>query len=335
MSPIDKPADRDGAREAILGKVRASLGVDATVDGQSGARAAVVEGRLEHPVRHLTPERVLKPRADLEALLAAVESLTRAAARDVLSQEELPLRAPPLRAPPLTKSAATDTTAFAAAAGEPDLQATAAAASPAIEERASTLDGPIAVYQWVKNNTRFELYFGAMKGAEQTLLEGRGNDADINALLVELLRAKGVPARFVRGVIRLPVETAQNWLGVDLRERVEQALGAAAVPYEPVFSGGGLVAVELEHVWVEAYVPYSNYRGARLDDQGKAWIPLDASFKTHRVEPGFRVLEAMSFDARAFVRESLESDGLAHADPLATLRQRVTDYLRASQPGMA
>ncbi len=71
MSPIDKPADRDGAREAILGKVRASLGVDATVDGQSGARAAVVEGRLENPVRHLTPERVLKPRADLEALFAS------------------------------------------------------------------------------------------------------------------------------------------------------------------------------------------------------------------------------------------------------------------------
>ena len=67
MSPIDKPADRDGAREAILGKVRKSLGID----GQSGARAAVVERRIERPVRHLTPARVLKPRADLEALFAA------------------------------------------------------------------------------------------------------------------------------------------------------------------------------------------------------------------------------------------------------------------------
>ena len=67
MSPIDKPADRDGARETILAKVRTSLGID----GQSGARAAVVEGRLEHPVRHLTPERVLKPKADLETLFAS------------------------------------------------------------------------------------------------------------------------------------------------------------------------------------------------------------------------------------------------------------------------
>lgn len=67
MSPLDKPADRDGAREAILAKVRKSLGID----GQSGARAAVVETRLERPVRHLTPARVLKPKADLEALFAS------------------------------------------------------------------------------------------------------------------------------------------------------------------------------------------------------------------------------------------------------------------------
>ena len=67
MSPIDKPADRDGAREAILGKVRKSLGIV----GQSGARDAVVEGRIERPVRHLTPARVLKPKADLEALFAS------------------------------------------------------------------------------------------------------------------------------------------------------------------------------------------------------------------------------------------------------------------------
>lgn len=67
MSPIDRPADRDGAREAILAKVRKSLGID----GQSGARAAVVEGRIDRPERHLTPARVLKPKADLEDLFAS------------------------------------------------------------------------------------------------------------------------------------------------------------------------------------------------------------------------------------------------------------------------
>ena len=28
-------------------------------------------------------------------------------------------------------------------------------------------------------------------------------------------------------------------------------------------------------VWVEAYVPYSNYRGMPADQTGSTWIPLD------------------------------------------------------------
>lgn len=67
MSPIERPADRDGAREAILAKVRRSLGIA----GQSGTRAALVEGRIETPTRHLVPARALKPRSDLETLFTS------------------------------------------------------------------------------------------------------------------------------------------------------------------------------------------------------------------------------------------------------------------------
>ncbi len=67
MTPPDRPADREGAREAVLGKVRRALGIAA----QSGARAAVVERRLDAPPRSLIPERVAKPKADLEALFAS------------------------------------------------------------------------------------------------------------------------------------------------------------------------------------------------------------------------------------------------------------------------
>lgn len=71
MSAIEKPADREGAREAILAKVRASLGIELEAPGQSGARSAIVERRIEAPPRHLTPARVLKPKVDLEALFAS------------------------------------------------------------------------------------------------------------------------------------------------------------------------------------------------------------------------------------------------------------------------
>ena len=172
-----------------------------------------------------------------------------------------------------------------------------------LQEVAENLDGPVAVYEYVKNNTAFELYFGLMKGAEQTLLECRGNDADTNDLLVNLLRAKGIPARYVRGVIRLSTDQAMNLFGVELPERVEQVLDAAAVPYEPVLEAGGLAGVMKEHIWVEAYLPYSNYRGTSLDDQGKRWVPLDASFEFHTIQEGTRVLESMDFDAEEFLQE--------------------------------
>ena len=267
--------------------------------------------------------------AELEACLTMLEPLARATREDILSAQELSLRAPKFRAPPLIKSGVTETAAIAA---DDKPEASLIGSVPdSIQELAESLDGPIAAYEFVKNNTRYELYFGAMKGSEQTFLEGRGNDADINAFLVDLLRAEGVPARFVRGVIQLPIDTAMNLFGVEQRERVEQALAAAAVPYEPVLAGGVLSGIEMEHIWAEAYVPYSNYRGAGLDDQGKRWIPLDASFKFHDIDEGIRVLEGMGFDAGAFVDESFVADPLE--DPLEALGSQVSDYLDANLPG--
>jgi hypothetical protein len=71
--------------------------------------------------------------------------------------------------------------------------------APEIRQRAETFSGPIETYEWVRNAVRPELYHGFMKGPLQTLLETSGNDADTAGLLIALLRAKGIPARYVRG----------------------------------------------------------------------------------------------------------------------------------------
>ena len=268
---------------------------------------------------------------DTEECLRLFESLSRSSRRDLLSAQDLPLRAPELRAPLLDTSGAADTASLTARAEEPATPVIGSVPS-SLQEVAESLAGPVAVYEYVKNNTTFELYFGLMKGAEQTYLEGRGNDADINALLVNLLRAKGIPARYVRGVIRLSSDQAMNLFGVESPERVEQVLDAAAVPYEPVLEGGGLAGVMKEHIWVEAYLPYSNYRGTSLDDQGKRWVPLDASFEFHTIQEGSRVLEAMDFDADAFLQGLFIDDPTA--DPLEELLLRVETYLETHEPGM-
>ena len=270
--------------------------------------------------------------SEIEACLRALEPMAEAEREDILSAQELPLRELDLTPPPLSKEGPPTTASFAVAEDAASLADSIGSVPDAIRELSAGLDGAVAAYELVKNQTRFELYFGSMKGSVQTLREGSGNDADINRLLVDLLRAEGVPARYVRGVVRLTMAQAEGLIGT---ERVEQALSAALVPYEPVFLGGaaGVGAVEIEHIWVEAYVPWSNYRGTGVDARGRRWVPLDASFKFHTVDEGHRVLEEMGFDAETFVLAALEA--APQTDPLAVVRADVTAYLDANVPGVS
>jgi hypothetical protein len=97
--------------------------------------------------------------------------------------------------------------------------------SAAIAAKAEELEwSPVKIYEWVKNNIETEWYWGCMKGAEQTLLQGSGNDADQAALLVAMLRASGYPARYVRGVIEFfPEDMAKiaNLIGVEDSSRFD------------------------------------------------------------------------------------------------------------------
>ena len=69
----------------------------------------------------------------------------------------------------------------------------------------------------LKNNIKTEWYWGLMKGAEETLRQKSGNDADQAALLVAMLRSAGFPARFVQGTIEFfpNLEVARNITGIN------------------------------------------------------------------------------------------------------------------------
>ncbi|GAB4334213.1 MAG: hypothetical protein Kow0089_03290 [Desulfobulbaceae bacterium] len=154
--------------------------------------------------------------------------------------------------------------------------------SPAIAELARSLDwNPVKMYEWVKNNVATEWYWGAMKGAEETLRQQSGNDADQASLLVALFRAAGYPARFVRGVIEFfpDLDAAREQTGLDDPAAVSRLFRAAGIPAEPVVAGGRIVNFRVGHVWAEVKIPYANYRGTALDDKGRAWVPLDTTLK--------------------------------------------------------
>ncbi len=90
-----------------------------------------------------------------------------------------------------------------------------------MQELANALgNDAIRIFNYVHEHIEYEPYFGALKGAGLTLLEGSGNDVDQACLLGALLRAAGANVQYETGILLLPdtsadVNNASQWLGVD------------------------------------------------------------------------------------------------------------------------
>jgi transglutaminase-like putative cysteine protease len=192
---------------------------------------------------------------------------------------------------------------------------------------------PVAIFEFVLNEVRTEFYYGAIKGAVGALRDRRANDVDKASLLVALMRASRIPARYVRGVIALPSMDALSWTGVSSTRRAADVLARAGIPFRAVRQGGSIAAFEIEHTWVEVYLPYANYRGVALDASGQAWIPLDASMSALEFSPGIDPLDAMGFDAESLVGEYLAAPRAV--SPLEFLRERISTYLAAERPELS
>jgi len=73
---------------------------------------------------------------------------------------------------------------------------------PYIIAQAGKLDhDPNRIFAFVRDNIRNEVYSGSLRGARGTLLGGAGNSLDKSSLLIALLRASGVPSRYVQGTL--------------------------------------------------------------------------------------------------------------------------------------
>jgi hypothetical protein len=140
---------------------------------------------------------------------------------------------------------------------------------------------PVSIYEYVKNNIETQWYWGCMKGAEETLLQKSGNDCDQATLLAALMRASGFPTRYVRGAIEFfpGMARAMNLTGIQDPLKIAEFFQKAGIPFEPVIAGGVIANFRIDHLWVESLIPYSNYRGAVIDGQGKTWLGLDTAIK--------------------------------------------------------
>lgn len=204
--------------------------------------------------------------------------------------------------------------------------------APEILQQASALGFDyVRIFEFVRNGIVTEWYGGGMKGAVETLKQGSGNDVDQASLLIALLRAASVPARYEHGVVELPVEAVAASLGLGDPQTVPQALAWAGVAVRPVIAGGRVAAVVVEHTWVAAYLPYSNYRGAVVDFSGKSWLPLMPAVKAYSDVSATGILRRMGLSVDGTIASYLAAP--QPAEPLTQLRQKVASYLNSREPG--
>ncbi len=178
-----------------------------------------------------------------------------------------------------------------------------------IKELADSLGTPVNIYEYVRNNMEFEPYYGSRKGAQGTLSHKGGNDYDQASLLISMLRYKKIPARYVRGQAEIEIDRAMAWTGADTPEAAAQILASAGTPVTSMVSGGKINAVRVEHVWVEAYVPYDRYRGAGPMKGQSIWIPLDPSYKLYeKIEGISNIEDIIGINSATFDKAVKEQD---------------------------
>lgn len=223
---------------------------------------------------------------------------------------------------------------------------TAATAEAPISNEIATLAqslnwSPVSIYEYVKNNIETEWYRGCQKGAEETLHQKSGNDCDQAALLTALLRASGFPTRYVRGVILFfpGIERAKNLTGIDDPMKIAEFFQKAGIPCTPVIAGGTISNFQIEHVWVESQIPYSNYRGAIIDDRGKTWLGLDTSIKVkgYTYNSNQDILSSMSFSTirDEYLGLSSQPTNTQAPTPLEFLQYSINSELQAQNSQLA
>ncbi|TKV69706.1 sugar-binding protein [Marinobacter panjinensis] len=169
-----------------------------------------------------------------------------------------------------------------------------------IRELAESLDNnPVEIYTWVHNNIRFVPSYGSIQGSQYTLETKRGNASDTASLLLSLLRAANIPAKYAYGTVEIPVDKVMNWVGgVTKPEAAQSLLGQGGIPNVALIEGGKITKIRMEHTWVEAFVDFEPSRGIK-NREGDNWIPMDASFKQYEFTEGMSLKDRVPFDAQS------------------------------------
>jgi RHS repeat-associated protein len=170
-----------------------------------------------------------------------------------------------------------------------------------ITELARSLkNDPDLIYEFVKNNIAFVPIYGLQKGAVGALIDGAGTPFDQADLLVQLLRAAGYSANYVKGEIYLTPAQFQSWYGVDVSSACSTwwVPAAGRIPlfnyWSQSYCDAPMEAMRLTHLWVKVNI-------------GGTWYAFDPSFKSHTTIPGMTsasIASAMGYNQTTFLNNA-------------------------------
>ncbi|MGN1114866.1 MAG: transglutaminase family protein [Oscillospiraceae bacterium] len=190
-----------------------------------------------------------------------------------------------------------------------------------IKEKADQLGDAKSVYEYVKNTIAYEPYYGSRKGAAATFEQCGGNDTDQASLLIGMLRYLGIPARYASGTVTITPEQAIALTGAADAENAGRILASQYKPVSRVTKNGTVVCFKMTQTWVEAYVPYTDYRGAGHKNGDSVWVSLDPSFKALKVTE-------QTLDADYSKEDLYVADRLKTLDSDYSLDKTITVYAR-------
>lgn len=145
---------------------------------------------------------------------------------------------------------------------------------------ADQLKTPLQVYLYLKNHINYEAYSDSRKGAVATFDSNGGNDVDQASLLIAMLRYLNYPAKYVNGTIFISADQALKLTSAKDLNTAGTILASSGKKVFSIVSGGKIEGFQMDQTWVEAYVPYTDYRGAGNAAGDYRWIPLDTSIKS-------------------------------------------------------
>ncbi len=188
-------------------------------------------------------------------------------------------------------------------------------------------NSPVKIFEWVRNNIEYAPTYGSIQGADMCLQSKQCNGIDTASLLIALLRVSNIPAHYVYGTIEFPIEKVMNWVGGFTDAKAALTLMASGgIPVAAGFSGGTISKARFEHAWVEAYIPYGNYRGAIMDQSIKTWIPMDGSYKQYAYTNGFDITATVPFNQDEYLSQ-VRSQNAVHY-----YQSKIQEYLDANMP---